>query len=53
MKDAPATTAPRARQLTFAERLEALTQRAAMADPRQPARAVLGCVLALMATASR
>ncbi|MDA1265768.1 MAG: FtsW/RodA/SpoVE family cell cycle protein [Planctomycetota bacterium] len=37
------------RQLTITERLEALAQRAAVADPAQPARCILACVLALMA----
>ena len=42
-------SAPRARQLTLTERLDALARRAAMPDPARPARAVLACVVALMA----
>lgn len=49
MADATTSSAPRARQLTITERLDALARRAAMPDPSRPARAVLACVLALMA----
>ena len=49
MGDATTSSVPRARQLTITERLDALARRAAMPDPARPARAVLACVVGLMA----
>lgn len=49
MAEATTRRPPKARQLTITERLESLARRAAVTDPARPARAVLGCVVALMA----